>query len=400
MPSKFGENIKVSIFGRSHEQYVGVTVEGLPAGEVIDLNKLYEFMRRRSPGKEGTSQRQEKDIPVIQSGITDGLTDGKPLTAIIYNEDVKSEDYKELACIPRPGHADYGAYIKFGGKEDMRGGGKFSGRMTAPLCAAGGIALQILSSRGIEIHAKLETDYEPQDGDSVGGIVLCEIFGLPVGLGDALFDGLDGKIASAVFAIPAVKGIEFGAGFKAAAMSGSENNDEYIISDGKVTCSSNNAGGILGGMSNGMPVVFRTAFKPTPSISKEQRSVNLCTMEETTIKVKGRHDPCVAIRAVPVVEAAAAIAVLDCMPGSDRSNIRNKIDIIDREIAVLLKERFALTDDIGRYKKKNNLKVKDISREYEVIDNVASAAGDGLETEISKIYADIFDLSVKRQEKV
>ena len=397
MSSKWGRNLLVTIYGRSHDECIGVKIEGLPAGEIIDMVELQEFLDRRSPGKDGVSQRKESDVPVILSGIRDGLTDGKMLEAVIYNEDVKSIDYVNLKYTPRPGHADYPAYIKFSGAEDMRGGGRFSGRLTAPLCIAGGIAKQILSRRQIEIEASLSTDYLAEKDDSVGGIVSCRITGLPIGIGDALFDGIDGSIASAVFGIPAVKGIEFGAGFRSASMKGSENNDEYYLCDGEVCCKTNNAGGVLGGMTTGMPLIFNVAFKPTPSIAKEQRTVNLKTMEETVISISGRHDPCVAVRAVPVVEAVAALAILDAMPCNDFSSLRNRIDIIDRNIACLLKSRFELTDAIGDYKRAKGMSVTDASREHEVLENVSSVAGKGLEKEVSEIYSEIFEMSKKRQ---
>lgn len=397
MSSRWGKNLCVEIYGASHDDFIGVKVEGLPAGEVIDMVELNEFMARRSPGKAGASARRESDIPVIKSGIRDGLTDGGVLSAIIYNEDVRSGDYDALKHTPRPGHADFPAYVKSGGKEDMRGGGRFSGRMTAALCVAGGIARQILQKRGIEVNAVLSTDYKAEENDSVGGLISCEITGLPVGLGDAVFDGIDGSIASIVFSIPAVKGIEFGAGFRACSMKGSENNDEFCISDGQVRCITNNAGGVLGGMTDGMPLTFNVAFKPTPSIAKKQKTVNLQTMEETEIEIRGRHDPCVAVRAVPAVEAAAAIAILDAMPRTDVTNLRNEIDAADRRIAALLKRRFELTDAVGEYKKAKNLPVEDLQREYEVIDNVAQVCGEGLEKEVAKIYSDIFRLSKERQ---
>lgn len=471
-----GKNLKLSIFGASHDPEIGMHLEGIPAGTKIDPEKLAAFMARRAPGRNPWSTpRKEADLvefragverknpEVVDCGSDNGevscqecseqrisnrnsggrylIADGSTITAVIRNTNTKSSDYDELKCVPRPGHADYAAYMKYGLEWDNAGGGQFSGRMTAPLCIAGGICLQLLERRGIRIFARLvsvgeitdsavlvrfeeaeeklkssdfpvasdevaakmkaEIEKAAADGDSVGGVVECIATGLPVGLGGPLFEGLEGRLAQVVFAIPAVKGVEFGAGFGAARMRGSENNDEYCIArygagsvgretdtktgdgagadaaeysggsaesvinegmsagnakigapaggdeatdnagiagDAKtkagaradnaenangiggladaapmVRTLSNNAGGVLGGISTGEPLVFRAAFKPTPSIAKEQRSVDLRTMTETAIAIKGRHDPCVAVRAVPAVEAAAAIAIYDML---------------------------------------------------------------------------------------
>ena len=338
MSSIFGKNIKVSIFGQSHSPAIGVVVDGLPAGFEIDMDKLQTFMDRRAPGKSATStKRKEKDKPEFLSGLFNGATCGAPLAAIIRNEDVKSKDYDKVAKAPRPGHADLTAHIKFGGAEDYRGGGHFSGRLTAPLCVAGGIALQMLEEEDIKVEARIveiggvkidSSDKKEIDriikeakaeGDSVGGIVECRIKNVPPGLGDPIFDGVENRIAQAVFGIPAIKGIEFGAGFDAARMRGSENNDEYIgefffdedeemlIPETKT----NNAGGILGGITNGQDIVFRVAVKPTPSISKKQDTVDYETGKPVKMVVKGRHDPSIVPRVVPCVEAAAAIVILD-----------------------------------------------------------------------------------------
>ena len=346
MSSTFGNNIRLSVFGESHSAAVGMTLDGIPAGECIDLDELQRFMDRRAPGRNSRSTaRREDDVPEFLSGImirTDedepsgrfGVTAGTPITAVIRNRDTRSQDYDLMKCIPRPGHADYPAHVKYGGHEDFRGGGHFSGRLTAPICIAGGIILQIIKRRCITVEAKIaeihgveikdeasyqlamaEIDKAAAEGDSVGGIVSCEIKGLPAGIGEPMFGGVENVISQALFAIPAVKGIEFGRGFDAARIKGSENNDPFVISgeDGRVVTENNNHGGILGGLTSGMPVTFRVAFKPTPSIAKPQRSVNYETGEETELVIKGRHDPCVVVRAVPVVEAAAAIAVYDLL---------------------------------------------------------------------------------------
>lgn len=354
MASTFGERIRISIFGQSHGEKIGCVVDGLPAGEAVDLMELERFMARRAPGQRGTTPRRETDTPHIVSGLLNGRTCGAPLCVLIDNADTHSKDYDALRDVPRPGHADYPAAVKWRGFQDSRGGGHFSARLTAPLCAAGGIVLQLLRARGVRVGAHLlaagglrDTPFDPmatddrtldglqtgfptldketgermlalaeelrREGDSVGGVVECAALHLPVGTGEPMFEGLENRIARAVFAIPAVKGIEFGEGFASAALRGSENNDGYRMEGGKVTLLSNHAGGILGGLATGAPLIFRAAFKPTPSIAKEQPSVSLSAGEDRTLRVAGRHDPCVAFRAVPCVEAAAALALADLL---------------------------------------------------------------------------------------
>ena len=330
MSSSYGENFRISIFGESHAAAIGVTMEGLPAGSPIDSGTLQAFLERRAPGRDAFStSRREADAPEFLCGVKNGVATGAPITAIIRNADTRSNDYANLANVPRPGHADYPAEVKFGGFQDRAGGGHFSGRLTAPLCIVGGVVLQQLERLGVSVSARAiriggETEPERMEaaiaaareaGDSVGGIVEAEIRGLPTGIGDPMFGGLENRIAQIVFGIPAVKGIEFGEGFAVADLKGSENNDPYGVVDGKVAPLTNHAGGILGGISTGAPVVFRVAFKPTPSIAKEQDSVDLGTMEPAKLVVKGRHDPCVVLRAIPCVEAAAAIAVFDAILG-------------------------------------------------------------------------------------
>ena len=353
MSSEFGTLLKVSIFGQSHGAAVGVLMDGLPAGESVDLNELQIFLDRRRPKSDGLSTaRAESDVPRFLSGLRDGKTCGSPLCAVMDNADARSGDYDAFRDTPRPGHADYTAAVKWKGGADMRGGGHFSGRLTAPLCVAGGIAKQILARRGIRVGAHLQAvggvegtrfplyptpelfdaiaakpfptlDNESgermmaeirkarAEQDSVGGVVECAAVGLPAGIGSPMFDGLESRLAAAVFGIPAVKGVEFGAGFHAAEMRGSENNDPFAVENGAVVTEKNDCGGVLGGVSDGMPLVFRAAFKPTPSIGKEQRSVSLSRMEAAPLRIAGRHDPCVAHRAVPVVEAVAACVLLD-----------------------------------------------------------------------------------------
>ncbi len=355
MSSEFGNILRVSVFGQSHGKAIGVNIDGLPAGEPIDLEELNAFLDRRKPGKSPLSTaRKESDTPVFLSGLENGVTCGFPLCAVIENSDQHSSDYSELADKPRPSHADYTARVKWGGHADMRGGGHFSGRLTAPLCIAGGIAKQILARRGIFVGAHLaavgtENDApfplhptaelfdaiaaKPfpvvddgagdrmqalilearQDLDSVGGIIECAAIGLPAGLGDPMFGGVENRLAAALFGIPAVKGVEFGLGFGSARLHGSENNDPFTMENGTVVTASNRAGGILGGITTGMPVTLRTAIKPTPSISRPQQTVSLSAMENAELVIRGRHDPCIAHRAVPVVEAVTATVLLDLL---------------------------------------------------------------------------------------
>lgn len=328
MASVFGNNIKLSIFGQSHSEAIGISFDGLPCGFKIDMGKLQIFLDRRAPGRNAlTSKRSENDKPEFVSGLFDGKTCGAPIAALIYNEDVKSEDYDDIKDSPRPSHADFTAQRKFRAYQDYRGGGHFSGRLTAALCVAGGIAIQMLERNGITVKAALETVYGNSsgideliaeaisEGDSLGGNIVCSIEGLPCGVGEPMFDGLENRISQAVFAIPAVKGIEFGDGFHFSELRGSEARDEYIMSDGKIAFTGNHNGGILGGISTGETVNFRVCIKPTPSISMPSKSVSFSRGENVELKISGRHDPCIAVRAVPCIEAAAAIAVLDLMIG-------------------------------------------------------------------------------------
>lgn len=328
MSSTYGTNVKISIFGQSHSEAIGVTIDGLPAGFAIDMEELQRFMDRRAPGQNRYSTpRKEADKPEFLSGLVGNVTCGAPLAAVIRNTNTRSGDYSNIRDIPRPGHADYTAHVKYGGYEDVSGGGHFSGRLTAPLCIAGGIFKQMLAAEGMEIHAEIKEiggraddpyqaiDEARERGDSVGGIIECTITGVPVGIGDPMFDGIENKIALAVFGIPAVKGIEFGRGFDAARICGSENNDEFYFDGEQVKTRTNNHGGILGGISSGMPIVFRTAIKPTPSISTEQNSISYEKGEDAKLAVVGRHDPCIVPRAVPCIEAAAAMAIYDLIKG-------------------------------------------------------------------------------------
>ncbi len=328
MHNTIGDKYQLTVFGASHAEEIGVEIRGLPVGFKIDKEILQAFMARRAPGQgPHATSRSEADEVIFKEGVTeDGRISAGKIIAVIRNTDVRRKDYEDIRCVPRPGHADYTARLRYGEDLDMSGGGAFSGRMTAPLCIAGGIALQILAALGVSVRAKAdmiggETESERMseaieaaaaEGDSVGGIISCEATGVPAGIGDPMFDGIENKIARIAFGIPAVKGIEFGSGFAAAAMRGSEHNDAfYYDEDGCVRTRSNHSGGILGGITDGMPVSFRVAVKPTPSIAKEQESVDLQAKGTARLTIQGRHDPCIVPRAVPVVEAACACALLD-----------------------------------------------------------------------------------------
>lgn len=347
-----GEKIRISIFGQSHSEMMGVVIDNFPAGFRIDEDALEKFMERRAPGRDKFSTtRKEPDKVIFESGITDGVTNGAPICAVIKNTNTRSGDYDNLKDIPRPGHADFAAWSKFGDARDVRGGGQFSGRLTAPLCIAGGIFKQYLEKKGIYIGAHIASIGSVKDdlfdsvnvsvndfvghkefpvlndkkgeamqaeilsakseADSIGGVVECAVIGIPAGVGNTFFGGWESVISSRVFAIPAVKGIEFGMGFESSALRGSENNDPFIIKDGKIVTETNNHGGILGGISSGMPIICRVAFKPTPSIGKEQRSVSLSRKEETKLVINGRHDPCIVQRACVCVEAALALSAAE-----------------------------------------------------------------------------------------
>lgn len=354
MSSTYGEHLKLSIFGQSHGPAIGMVLDGIPAGLPVDLDALAAFLRRRAPGQNAYSTpRKEADAPEFLAGLLNGHTCGAPIAAEIRNTNTRSGDYDNLRDCPRPGHADYTAQVKYGGYQDASGGGHFSGRLTAPLCIAGGLCKQWLKTKGIRISAHIasiggvsDDRFDPVSpnldavhrdfpvlneaqgqamrakieeakagGDSVGGTVECAVLGLPAGLGEPMFGGMEGKLAQILYGIPAVKGVEFGAGFEVAQMLGSQNNDPFRVENGRVVTETNHCGGILGGITDGMPLLFRIALKPTPSISVPQKSVSLSAMENRELQVKGRHDPCIVPRAVPVVEAAAAIALMDIMLG-------------------------------------------------------------------------------------
>ncbi len=364
MANIYGNNIQLMIFGGSHDTEIGMTLSGFPTGVQLSETELLHFMARRAPGQGAwATARKEPDIPVFTAGVTvedteSGrvyISDGTPMRAVIFNTNQHSGDYGSLSDTPRPSHADYPARVKFGDSVDLRGGGKYSGRLTAPLCIAGAFCLAYLRERGIEIGAHIQqigavkdapfdrlristealhkpaalpfSVIDPEAGeamkgeiecarmtaDSVGGSVECAVTGLTVGLGDHPFDGMEGRISSILFSIPAVKAVAFGDGFDFALGYGSTHNDAYRMEGSEIVTKTNHCGGIVGGMSTGMPVIFSCAFKPTPSIGSEQESVSFSRRENTVMTVKGRHDPCIVPRAVPVVEAAAAVAVVDML---------------------------------------------------------------------------------------
>ena len=357
MSSTYGENLKLTIFGQSHGAAIGMTLDGIPAGLKVDLDALQAFLNRRAPGQnDWSTPRKEEDRPEFLAGIVDGYTCGAPIAAVIYNRNTRSGDYDNLKDCPRPGHADYTAQIKYGGFQDAAGGGHFSGRLTAPLCIAGGMCKQWLEEMGIHIGAHIASianaedalfdplapqldavsvdfpvlspaagekmraiiDTARKDGNSVGGSIECAITGLSAGLGEPMFGGVESRIAQIIYGIPAVKGLTFGN----TQPYGRENNDAFTMEDGKVKTVTNHCGGILGGITNGMPLTFSVSVRPTPSIAQPQQTVNLKTGEITTLEIKGRHDPCIVPRAVPVVEAAAAIAIYDLILSNTQTERR------------------------------------------------------------------------------
>lgn len=351
MSFELGKKVKIEVTGASHAPEITVRLCGIDAGIKIDMDDINEMLKRRAGGKSVyTTARSEADEPIIESGIIDGVTDGNDIFARFVNKNQRSKDYDNTRFVPRPSHADYAAYMKYNGDVDLKGGGFFSGRMTLPVCFAGAIAIQILRAKGIHIGAHISSvgDVSDErydacnddiaanapgnlpvlnkeagermeeimcaahdDGDSIGGTIECKMTGVPVGLGDPIYDSVESVLSYNLFGIPAVKGIEFGAGFDISKMRGSSANDAFVIKNGAVRCESNNSGGIQGGITNGMPIIVRVAIKPTPSIYKEQKSVDLKSMTETTLKIEGRHDACIVPRAVPCVEAMCALTLLD-----------------------------------------------------------------------------------------
>lgn len=458
MTVRFGEQIKTEIYGTSHGPCIGVRIEGLPAGKSIDLPKLQAFLERRAPGRNAWSTpRKEADRPVFHSGVENVSeqllrTTGEVLTAEIRNTNVRPQDYANASVVPRPGHADYPAWVKYGRIES--GGGPFSARLTAALCIAGGIFLQWLEERGIGIAAhigeiagiedealdpmpglrqdgqlaKIDPEFPVIDsaagermkekiaeakaaGDSIGGIVECAVTGVPAGIGSPIFGSIESRLCQTVFAVPAVKGIEFGAGFGVANMKGSENNDPFRIAPAgpAVETASNHHGGILGGLSSGMPIIFRTAMKPTPSIALEQRSVDLASKTETPLTVRGRHDPCIVPRAVPCIEAAAALALMDLVLENQRPVPRQKgqleglgpqrerIDAIDRQIIELMEDRFDVVREVIRYKERKGMPILDAAREQAKLEALSGLCEEGKEVYIGEILKKMMEESRRYQ---
>ncbi len=455
----FGKNIILTTEGGSHDPFISAKVVGFPSGFAIDREKLLQFMARRAPGNSAfATARKESDEPVFLSGV-DGnfVTNGDEMIIRIYSKNANSSVYSGVTDIPRPGHADYPATVKYGENVDLRGGGHFSGRLTALLCAFGGICIQYLEKMGISIFSHIysisgveDDKIDPanvgekeknmisdplfpvlssekgdkmkemiakakKDGDSVGGILECIAFGLPVGLGEHMFASIESRMCEAIFSIPAVKGIEFGRGFDVANIRGSENNDPFETDGEKIYTKTNNCGGILGGMTDGMPLVFRVAMKPTPSIAREQDSVSLSKKENVKLSVVGRHDPCVVPRAAAALEGAAAIALVDILMDSGEENtkkneirvtaegdktesdklsvLRGVIDSCDREIVARLIERMGAASEVAAYKKAKNLPVLDAKREEALLQRIRMLAGDDFADYFCEIYASILKTS-------
>ena len=452
MAAAFGQMIRLELYGESHGPCIGVRVDGLPAGLPVDLEKLQRFLERRAPGRnEWSTSRKEPDKPEFISGLAPAeegsrirQTDGSRLEAVIRNTNIRPQDYRKTNTIPRPGHADYPAWVKYG--EIPSGGGVFSARLTAALCIAGGMFMQWLEDRGVTIRAHIASVGEIEDaplfedaaqkepafvnesfpvvdekqgekmkeliartkenGDSVGGVIECAVTGIPAGAGSPLFGSIESRLCEALFAVPAVKGVEFGAGFKASAWTGSRNNDPFEISGGQVRTVTNHHGGILGGLASGMPIVFRAAMKPTPSIALEQKSVDLMTMKSAALKISGRHDPCIVPRAVPCIESAAAAAAVDILLGEGlltaESNelvlCRQEIDRIDAELIRLLQARMDVSERVIRYKERRGLPVLDAVREKEKRDALGALCEEEKRTYMKAVLQNVMDQSKLYQE--
>lgn len=370
--------MEYTIFGESHGPAVGVLIQNIPAGLPVDGELIHaDLLRRKASGALATGRHEPDEVELL-AGVYQGRTTGDALVAVLRNRDVRSGDYAALRDTPRPGHADYAAFVRSGGCSDYRGGGRFSGRLTAPLTVAGTLAKTFLKTLDITVNAVvLEEEVlrrraaeARENGDSVGGQIRCTVSGVPAGLGGPDWrDTVESEISRHVFAIPAVKAIGFGEGEGFAALHGSEANDAFRTDGSRVFTETNHSGGINGGISNGMDIVFTATFRPTPSIAKPQETVDLARMENTTVTVGGRHDSCVALRAAPVVEAAAALAICRLLPADDGSlaGLRRQLDDVDEQMTALLARRLALAGEIGRYKAAQGLPVLDEAREKEVL---------------------------------
>lgn len=438
MKSTFGLNIRVTMEGESHGEQVRCVAVGIPAGIAVDTEGLMSFMARRRGGQRNTTPRREDDIPEFLSGLVDGVTDGSPLVVSIPNKNVRSGDYEGFANTPRPSHADYTSRLRYPGC-DLRGGGHFSARLTAPLCAVGYVCMCALKERGIYIGAHLsrvgsvcdarydlvsvskddltaraglpvldaavadKMDSEIQAaaalGDSIGGEVECAVIGIPGGIGSPLANGIENRLSSAMYVLGALKGVEFGSGFGAVSMRGSVHNDPFAVREGRVVTETNNSGGIQAGITNGMPIVFRCGFKPTASISMPQRTVSLKDMADTEITISGRHDPCIAVRAVPCVEAVTAIVMLDALldsAGGDIEACRRGIDNINNQLMELLCARMELAGIIAEEKERLGLATYDPQRETAILDRVNSIVETtdlGKGQAISEIFREIMRIT-------
>lgn len=434
--------MRYTLFGESHGPAVGVLAEGFAPGIKVNEALLHEMMTRRQGGKTLTTQRRENDTVKILSGVYGGETTGDPLCLVIENADVRSEDYAALRHLPRPSHGDYVAYVKSHGGNDPRGGGHSSARLTAPLTALGAIALSALEAQGVGIAAHLfscggakdtsflgtfPTDDEiaalkqrefptrkkaaelamretieaaHAEGDSLGGQVECAVLHLPAGLGGRE-DNLQSRLAAELFAIPGVKAVSFGAGEGFAALRGSEANDPFCLENGQIRTVSNFSGGVNAGSSNGMPLVFTVTFRPTPSVAKEQQTVNLETMQEETIAIRGRHDPCIALRAVPVVEAAAALALYDLLPTGETelAGYRRQLDAADAALLRAFARRMELSKTIGEYKKEHGLPVLDAAREQSVIESRRRMVPEEWSEAAEKLMKTLLRISREEQKK-
>lgn len=435
MSAPFGKNIKLYIDGGAHDKEIVMRLFGIPAGITVDAEGLAAFLNRRRPQNAWETPRREQDTPVWMSGVVNGVTDGNEIRAVVKNENVNSSAYANINRFPRPSHADYPAVMKYGKNADLRGGGHFSGRLTVLTCTAGFIAMQYLKQYGVDVFAHIyaikdvyDTPFDPTDpvkckkafpvfdenaaaamqsamldakadGDSLGGIIECAVTGLPAGLGEHMFASVEAAISDAVFSVPAVKGIAFGAGFAGTAFRGSEHNDAYFSENGEIKTYTNNNGGILGGMTTGMPVIFTAAIKPTPSIAKEQPTVDLTTGENVKISVGGRHDACIVPRAVPVIEAAAALAVADILLGEKTpeglSALRREIDKTDEQIISLLTARMELSKAVAAEKAKTGAPVFDPAREAQLLERIKAFAGEN-----AALAQEIYEIILKYSKNI
>lgn len=439
MSSPFGKNIKLYIDGGAHDEEIVMRLSGFPAGLVLDEAALLAFLDRRRPANAWETPRRETDIPVFESGVVNGVTDGSEIRAVVKNENADPSAYADVNRLPRPSHADYPAVMKYGKNVDLRGGGHFSGRLTVLTCTAGYVAMQYLKKYGAEVFAHIasiqnvcDAPFDPtapvkcekpfpvfddaaaaamkaamlkakEDGDSLGGIVECAVTGLPAGLGEHMFASVEASIADAVFSVPAVKGISFGAGFRGTVLTGSEHNDRYYCENGKIKTYTNSNGGILGGMTTGMPVIFSAAIKPTPSIAKQQMTVDLATGKSVKLTVNGRHDACIVPRAVPVIEAAAALAVADILLGEEKAEdlpaLRRMIDRTDEQLLAILCGRMELSEAVAEEKAKTGRPVYDPEREARLLERIETLAGENA-APAREIYEVILKYSKKIQKEI